>query len=42
MRLGRVGTATVLHGERFVDVAPEEVVAMLLDDERYLCSARTM
>ena len=32
----------VLHGERFVDVAPEEVVATLLDDERYLCSARTM
>jgi len=32
----------VLHGERFVDVAPEEVVATLLDEERYLCSARTM
>ena len=31
-----------LHGERFVDVAPAEVVATLLDDQRYLCSARTM
>jgi len=32
----------VLHDERFVDVAPEEVVATLLDEARYLCSARTM
>jgi putative transposase len=32
----------ILHGERFVDVAPEEVVATLLDEARYLCSARTM
>lgn len=32
----------VLHGEQFVDVAPEEVVATLLDEARYLCSARTM
>ena len=32
----------VLHGERFVDVAPEAVVATLLDEARYLCSARTM
>ena len=31
-----------LHGERFRDVAPLEVVATLLDDGRYLCSARTM
>jgi putative transposase len=32
----------VLHGERFVDVAPAAVVATLLDDQRYLCSERTM
>jgi putative transposase len=31
-----------LCGERFQDVAPLEVVATLLDDGRYLCSARTM
>jgi len=31
-----------LHGERFVDRAPEEVVATLLDEGQYLCSARTM
>lgn len=31
-----------MHGERFVDVAPEAVVATLLDEARYLCSARTM
>jgi len=32
----------VLHEDRFVDVAPGEVVATLLDDQRYLCSERTM
>ena len=32
----------VLHEPRFVDVAPAAVVATLLDDERYLCSERTM
>jgi putative transposase len=31
-----------LHAERFVDVAPAEVVAMLLDEGTYLCSERTM
>jgi putative transposase len=31
----------VLHSERFVDVAPAEVVAMLLDEGRYLGSKRT-
>jgi putative transposase len=31
-----------LHSERFQDVAPMEIVATLLDDGRYLCSARTM
>jgi putative transposase len=47
-RCGRVSPAerqavlTVLHEDRFVDVAPGEVVATLLDEERYLCSERTM
>ena len=32
----------VLCSERFVDRSPGEVVATLLDEERYLCSERTM
>ena len=32
----------VLHSERFVDVAPEETYATLLDEGNYLCSTRTM
>ena len=32
----------VLHEERFVDLAPAEVYATLLDEGRYLCSIRTM
>ena len=32
----------VLHCERFVDAAPQQVYATLLDEERYLCSVRTM
>lgn len=32
----------VLHSERFVDHAPEEVYATLLDEGAYHCSARTM
>jgi putative transposase len=32
----------VLHEERFVDLAPTEVFATLLDEDRYLCSVRTM
>ncbi len=31
-----------LHTPRFVDLAPGEVYATLLDDGRYLCSERTM
>lgn len=31
-----------LHSERFQDKAPHEVYATLLDEERYLCSIRTM
>jgi putative transposase len=32
----------VLHEPRFVDLAPVEVYATLLDESRYLCSERTM
>lgn len=32
----------VLHEERFVDCSPATVYATLLDEEDYLCSARTM
>lgn len=32
----------VLHGDRFVDLAPPEVYATLLDEKKYLCSTRTM
>jgi len=33
---------SVLHSEQFVDKAPAEAHAMLLDEGRYLCSVRTM
>ncbi len=32
----------VLHCERFVDAAPYQIYATLLDEKRYLCSVRTM
>lgn len=32
----------MLHTERFQDKAPHEVYATLLDEDRYLCSIRTM
>jgi putative transposase len=32
----------VLHSERFVDCAPTQVWATLLDEDTYLCSERTM
>ena len=32
----------VLHTDRFVDKAPAEVYATLLDEDTYLCSIRTM
>jgi len=32
----------VLHSDRFVDKAPGEVVATMLDEEQYICSERTM
>ena len=38
----RMDVLTVLHEPRFVDLAPAEVYATLLDEGRYLCSERTM
>ena len=32
----------ILHSERFVDQAPQEVYAALLDEGQYFCSIRTM
>jgi putative transposase len=33
---------SVLHEERFIDRAPQEIYASLLDESTYLCSVRTM
>ena len=38
----RVGVLETLNSERFVDQAPAEVHAELLDEGRYQCSVRTM
>ena len=38
----RHGVLDVLHSERFVDKAPAEVYATLLDENTYLCATRTM
>lgn len=38
----RQAVLAVLHEERFVDLAPSEIYAQLLDEGRYLCSIRTM
>ena len=38
----RAEVLLVLHEERFVDLAPGEVHAILLDEGRYLCSESTM
>lgn len=38
----RTTVLDLLHSERFIDFAPPEVFAALLDDGRYLCSVRTM
>ena len=32
----------ILHGDRFIDKAPREIYAALLDEKRYFCSIRTM
>ena len=36
------GVLGVLHEPRFVDLAPAQVYATLLDEDRYLCSERTL
>lgn len=41
-RQEREEVLAVLHEERFVDLAPAEVHAILLDEGRYLCSESTM
>jgi putative transposase len=38
----RVEVLDILHSKRFIDRAPDEVVATLLEENKYLCSARTM
>ena len=38
----RAAVLTMLHEPRFVDLAPAEIYATLLDEGRYLCSERTM
>jgi len=38
----RAAILAELHGKRFTDSSPAEVYATLLDEERYLCSERTM
>lgn len=38
----RTEVVEVLHEERFVDLSPGEVYAVLLDEGRYLCSESTM
>ena len=38
----RIEVLEVLHAPRFVDQAPPQVYAALLDEGRYLCSIRTM
>ncbi len=38
----RLVVLAILHEDRFVDLAPGEVYSTLLDEDRYLCSERTM
>jgi putative transposase len=38
----RTEVLAVLHEPRFMDLAPAEIYATLLDEGRYLCSERTM
>jgi len=38
----RQAVCDLLHSERFIDRAPAAVYAQLLDENRYLCSTRTM
>jgi putative transposase len=36
------GVLDTLHSERFLDLAPHEIYATLLDEEKYLCSISSM
>ena len=38
----RAAVLEILHAPRFVDHAPAQVYAQLLDEQRFLCSERTM
>ncbi|HVT17521.1 MAG TPA: IS3 family transposase, partial [Thermoanaerobaculia bacterium] len=38
----RQGVLDILHSERFIDRAPAQVQATLLEEGTYLCSSRTM
>jgi putative transposase len=38
----RAQAVALLHSERFVDRAPAQIVATLLDEGQYLCSVRTL
>ncbi len=38
----RARALAVLHEPRFVDLAPAQVYTRLLDEDRYLCSERTL
>jgi putative transposase len=38
----RAEVLALLHEDRFIDLAPVEVYATLLDEKRYVCSIRTM
>ena len=40
--LERAAVLAVLHEARFVDLAPAQIHAQLLDEDTYLCSVRTM
>jgi len=40
--LERQRVVNTLHSQRFVDTSPGEIVSILLDENRYLCSERTM
>jgi putative transposase len=40
--LERQNVLSALHSEHFIDQAPAEIYATLLDEGAYLCSVRTM
>ena len=41
-KLERQDVLDLLHSDRFVDVAPAQIYATLLDEEKFLCSVSTM